>query len=180
MFQDYTKLMENWQKMFNFQQSQVDFFNPFLQQTNIYQDFANFYKNLQNSIFNFTDFISFQNNFKKFQEQYADMVFKFFGLNTLNLLGTNNYLNFDWFKNFPFFKEDFLKTPSFGLTREYVDAYKKLIENYKIYLEKMNEFKNAISEKAKEGFEKFIEQIKDAKLFEDFDNAFKKWIQINE
>ncbi len=177
MFQDYKQLFDNWQKMVGLQPPQVNPFNPFFQQTDIYQEFANFYKNLQNNMMNVSDFFNFQDSIKKIQQQYTDMVFKFIGLNSMNLMGINNkFLNFDMFKNFLPIQEEFLKTPAFGLTREYVEAYKKLVENYKVYTEKMEEFRTAISEKAKEGFEKFLKNFN----FEDFDKAFKKWIQINE
>ena len=178
MFQNFNDLMKGWQNLYSTPNS----FNLF-QPQNPYQDFMNFFKNFQENMLNqkyFPNFVSFQETFKKYQDQYAEMVFKNFGLNNLNFMGLNSFFDLSKFKELPFFKDDFLASPSLGLTREYIDAYKTLIKNYKEYLEKNEKFREAISKKAKEGFEKFIENAKDTNIFEDFDKAFKKWIEINE
>ena len=178
MFQDINELWKSWENFY----STLSTFN-FFQPQNAYQDFMNFFKNFQENMLNqkyFPDFSNFQETFKKFQKQYAEMVFKNFGLNTLNFMKLNSFFDLSKFKELPFLKKEFLTFPSFGLTREYIDNYKALIRNYEEYIEKLEKFREAISNKAKEGFEKFIENIKDTNIFQDFDQAFKKWVEINE
>ncbi len=182
MFQNFNEIWKGWQNLYSEPKS-LNPFADFFQPQNAYQDFVNFFKNFQENMLNqkyFPDFNTFQETFKKFQEQYTEMVFKNFGLNNFNLMGLSPFFDLSKFKEIPFLKDEFLSAPSLGLTREYIDGYKLLIKNYKDYLEKTEKFREAISKKAKEGFEKFIESVKDTNIFEDFDKAFKKWVEINE
>ena len=177
-------------------------------------DFFNRFNNVFLNPDKSSDLDSFNKYFKKFQETYVNQIKSSLGLvfpSTpedffnkfssgfgINLFETGFFKPLtDYMKKFSvtgdnFFEmlnsneefKRFLNSPSMGLTREFVEIIKEVIKNYIEYVKQLKTFEKEVSEKGKESFEKFVEEIMNAvkkgENLEDFDKVFKKWININE
>ncbi|GEM_PF-4063980 len=177
--------------------------------TQVYTDLFSFYKNFNDAFFkreNKLDVFDYQNLFKNFQKNYNDIVLKIFNLSDLTpekvfndftkpFSDMNIYNNLKFFiensesnlgvlnnfskVNFEFF-DDMLKLPSIGLTREYNDMIKNIVEDFKAYMGNVEKFKAIINKESEKGFQDFINEIIKHPNIENFDEFFKKWVNKNE
>jgi class III poly(R)-hydroxyalkanoic acid synthase PhaE subunit len=175
---------------------------------NLFTFFNDFNKNFLKSEDAF-DFSKFSDYIKNYQEQYIKNIKNIFGIPSFTT--GEDFLNYffkvfglspfensffkplkDYLKNVDitnliFSNEElnkFLKSPALGLTREFVETVKKVIQNYIEYLKQLKIFDQQLTEKGKESFEKFLKNIfelsKKGENLDDFDKIFKKWIETNE
>jgi class III poly(R)-hydroxyalkanoic acid synthase PhaE subunit len=210
MWQDFFKKSEpeKQENIFSLPSDLANPFFKMNKSTDIFKDFYSFYENFQKSFLkpNETyDFADFQKLFAKFQENYSNIIFKIMGIDEItpikifdnftkqfggldlfapikNVLDTGDISK--WFESFSNANygtfENFLKMPSFWVTREINDLIKEVINNLLEYNKKIQEFKDVMSKQNKKGFELFLEEVKKQPQSNDFDSFFKKWINSND